>query len=198
MNTRIWQSDRSQQPAWSVPYCSQARIHPHMVPKRRNAYSPWRKRLMNARAIALQLTMAALLSSSLLSSTVAAVEPEKQPIYSNTPGGLLCGTDPFGPALPNPCAVPAGRRLIIEHVSGYTFLPTSADTTVAVSLVITDPQLGLNDAAFHTFVATKTATSGGTDVFSFSTPFRMMLHAGATFYFSSADSVAVSGYLVKP
>jgi hypothetical protein len=26
----------------------------------------------------------------------------------------------------------------------------------------------------------------------------MMLHPGATFYCSSADSVAVSGYLVKP
>jgi hypothetical protein len=197
MNTRISQSDRSQQPAWSVPDDSPARNHPHTVSKSRKAYSLWRKRLMNARAVALQLTMAALLSSSLLSSTAAAVEPEKQPIYSNTPGGLLCGTDPVGPALPNPCAVPAGRRLIIEHISGYTFLPTSADTTVAVSLVITDPQLGLNDAAFHTFVAAKTATSGGTDVFSFSTPFRMMLHPGATFYFSWADSVAVSGYLVK-
>jgi hypothetical protein len=197
MNTRIWQSGRCQRPAWSVPYDSQARIHPHMVPKSRKAHSPWRERLMNARAVVLQLTTAALLLSSLLSSTAAAVEPEKQPIYSNTPGGILCGTDPFGPALPNPCTVPAGRRLIIEHVSGYTFLPTSTNTTVAVSLVITAPQLGLNDAAFHTFVATKTTTSGGTDVFSFSMPLRMMLHPGATFYFSPADSVAVSGYLVK-
>jgi len=153
---------------------------------------------MHARAIALQWTTAALLASSLLSSTAAAVEPEKQTIYSNTPGGLLCGTDPLGPDLPNPCAVPDGQRLIIEHVSGYTFLPTSADTTVAVSLVITDPKLGLNEAAFHTFVATKTATSGGTDVFAFSTPLRMMLHPEATFYFSPAVSVAVSGYLVKP
>jgi hypothetical protein len=153
---------------------------------------------MNARAIALQWTMIALLSSSLLSSIVAAVEPEKQPIYSNTPGGLLCGTDSVHPDFPpNPCAVPSGRRLITEYVSGYAFLPTSTDTTVAVSLVITDPQLGLNGAAFHTFVATKTNTSGGTDVFSFSTPFRMMLNPGATFYFSPADSVAVSGYLVK-
>ena len=197
MNTRISQSDRYQQPAWSVPDDTQARNHPPLLPKSRKAYSPWRKRLMSARAIALRWITAALLLSSLLSSTAAAVEPEKQPIYSNTPGGLLCGTDPFGPPLPNPCTVPAGRRLIIEHASGYIFLPTSTDTTVAASLVITDPQLGLNDAAFHTFVATKTATSGGTDVFSFSTPFRMMLHPGATFHFSPADSVAVSGYLVK-
>jgi hypothetical protein len=198
MNRRIWQPNRYQQPAWSVPDDLQAHNRPPMAPKSRKACSPWRTRLMNARAIALQWTTAALLLSSLLSSTAAAVEPEKQPIYSNTPGGLLCGTDPLGPDLPDPCAVPAGRRLIIEHVSGYTFLPTSADTTVAVSIVITAPQLGLNDAAFHTFVATKTATSGGTDVFSFSTPFRMMLPPEATFYFSPAVSVAVSGYLVKP
>ena len=198
MHTCIWQSDRYQQPWWSVPDGSQARIHPHIVPKSRNTSSPWRTRLMHARAVALQLTLAVLLSSSLLSSTAAAVEPENQPIYSNTTGGLLCGTDSVHPDFPpNPCTVPAKQRLIIEYVSGYTFLPTSVDTTAAVSLVITDPQLGLNDAAFHTFVATKTNTSGGTDVFSFSTPLRMMLHPGATFYFSPADSVAVSGYLVK-
>jgi hypothetical protein len=152
---------------------------------------------MNARAVALQLITAALLSSSLMSSTAAAVEPEKQPIYSNTPGGLLCGTDPVGPIVPTPCTVPVGQRLIIEHVSGYAFLPTSANTTAGVSIVITDPELGLNGAAFHIFVGTKTFTSGGTDVFSFSMPFRMMLNPGATFYFSPSDNAAVSGYLVK-
>lgn len=148
-----------------------------------------------ARAVALQLITGALLSSSLLSSSAAAIEPEKQPIYSNTLGGLLCGTH-FPPSPPSPCTVPAGQRLIIEHVSGYDFVPTSASTTVAVSLVVTDPALGLNEAAFHTFVATKTNTSGGTDVFAFSTPFRMMLNPGATFYFS-AENAGVSGYLVK-
>ena len=155
---------------------------------------------MNARAVALQLTTAALLASSLLPSTASAFEPEKQPIYVNIISTGLCGTDPFGPFPPAPCPVPAGQRLIIEHVSGYAFLPTSTDTTVAVSIAIKDPQLGLGgvgELAFHTFVATKTNTSGGTDVFSFSTPFRMMLNPGATFYFSPADNVAVSGYLVK-
>lgn len=145
-----------------------------------------------ARAVALQLTTAALLSSSLFSVSAAAVEPEKQPVYSNTIGGLMCGTD-----VSNECQVPAGQRLIIDHVSGYAFLPTSTDTTIAVQIVITDPQLGLKGAGFHTFVATKTHTSGGTDVFSFSTPLRIMLHPGATFYFQPAVSVAVSGYLVK-
>jgi hypothetical protein len=33
--------------------------------------------------------------------------------------------------------------------------------------------------------------------YTFSTPFRMMLNSGATFYFSPSNSVAVSGYLVK-
>ena len=155
---------------------------------------------MNARAVALQLTPAALFSLSFLPSTAAALEPEKQPIYVNIINTGLCATDAFGPFPPSPCPVPAGQRLIIEHVSGYAFLPTSTDTTVAVSIAIKDPQLGLGgvgELAFHTFVATKTNTSGGTDVFSFSTPFRMMLNPGATFYFSPADNVAVSGFLVK-
>jgi hypothetical protein len=125
-----------------------------------------------------------------------AVAPEKQPIYANTPGGLLCGIH-TPPLSPSPCTVPAGYRLIIEQVSGYAFVPASTNTTIAVSLVVTDPGLGLNDGAFHTFVATKTSTSGGTDVFSFSTPFKMMLHPGATFYFSPSANVAVSGYLSK-
>ena len=149
--------------------------------------------MMNARAVA--LITAVLLSVS----TAHAIEPEKQRIYSNIESTGLCGTDPQSPIdFPaSPCTVPTGQRLIIEHVSGYAFLPTSTDTTVAVSLVITDAALGLSDAAFHTFVATKTNTSGGTDVFSFSIPFRMMLHSGATFHFSPSNNVAVSGYLVK-
>jgi hypothetical protein len=127
---------------------------------------------MNARAVALQLTTAA------------------QPIYSNIDSNGLCGT------ANNPCEVPVGQRLIIEHVSGFVFVTTSADTT-GVSLVITDPQLGLNGSGFHAFVATKTFTSDQTATFSFSTPFRMMLHPGATFYFLPANAVAVSRYLVR-
>lgn len=154
---------------------------------------------MNVRAVAavaLQLIAGTIVLSSLLSSTAAAIEPEKQPTYSNIISTGLCGTLPF-PNVPSRCTVPTGQRLIIEHVSGYAFLPASTSTTAAVSLVITDPALGLQEAAFHTFVATKTSTSGGTDVFSFSIPFRMMLHGGATFYFAPSDNVAVSGYLVK-
>ena len=198
MTTRLWQADHSQQPPWAGSDDSQAHIHPPRVPKRRKPSSPWRRRLMHARAVARQLTMAALVSSSLLSSTAAALAPAKQPIYANAPSSLLCGTDAVHPDVPpTPCTVPAGQRLIIEHVSGYTFLPISTTTTVGVSLVITDPQLGRN-AAFHTFVATQTATAGGTEVLSFSTPLRLMWHSGATFSCSPADSVAVSGDLVKP
>jgi hypothetical protein len=151
---------------------------------------------MKTGTVARQLIIAALLASSLLSSTAAAVEPEKQPIYSNIPGGMLCGTDHLAHP-PNPCAVPAGQRLIIDHISGYVILPTSTAATVGVQIVITDPGLGLNGHGFHIFAATKIDSSGGTDTFSFSTPFRMMLHPGATFHFSPADAVAVSGYLVK-
>ena len=114
--------------------------------------------------------------------------------------GSLCGTDDFDGFPPVPCQVPAGYRLIIEHVSGYAFLPPSADTTVGVAIAIKDPKLGLGgtgELAFHTFVATKTSTSALTDVLSFSSPFKMMLHGGATFDRSPANNAAVSGYLVK-
>jgi hypothetical protein len=137
-----------------------------------------------------------MLSSSLvLASPAAAIDPEKQPIYSNTPDGLLCGTH-SPPFLPVPCTVPAGQRLIIEHVSGYTFQPVSTNTNYAVVMVVTDPALGLNGGAFHTFLATKTDSSLS-DTFTFNTPFRMMLNGGATFFFSPANNAAVSGYLVK-
>jgi hypothetical protein len=106
--------------------------------------------MMNARAVA--LITAVLLSSSLLVSTAHAIEPEKQRIYSNIEKTGLCGTDPSGPFPPSPCTVPSGQRLIIEHVSGYVFLPTSTSTTTGVSIVITDPGLGLSGAAFHSFV----------------------------------------------
>jgi hypothetical protein len=79
MNTLISLSHSYQQPVWSVCYHSRVRHHTQAVPKRRGSYSQWRKRLMNARAVSLLIT-AALLSLSLLPSTAAAVDPEKQPI----------------------------------------------------------------------------------------------------------------------
>jgi hypothetical protein len=97
--------------------------------------------------------------------------------------------DPFAAVFSNPCTVPAGQRLIIDHVSGYTFRPTSADTTASVVMVVTDPALGLNGGAFHTFIATKTDSGGISDTLTFNTPFRMMLNPGATFFFSPADNV---------
>jgi hypothetical protein len=154
---------------------------------------------MNARNAALQLIMAGLLSSSLLASTAAAVESEKQPIYVNIEGTAplfsLCGTNN------GVCTVPPGQRLIIEYVSGFTVIRNTDQTATEVSLSVDDPQLGLNGGnAFHTFLAIRGSSTPGPNgvdtTFTFSTPFRMMLHAGATFQFS-AGSVAVSGYLVK-
>jgi hypothetical protein len=157
---------------------------------------------MNARA---QLITAAVLLSTLLASPAAALDPEKQPIYVNIElGGVIPSA--CGSVNGSPCTVPAGQRLIIEYVSGFTFIRTPTETTqtaTGVSFLVNDPQLGLNGGnAFHTFVATKTAvTSAGQNgvdtTFTFSTPFKMMLNPGATFQFSPGSSVAVSGYLVK-
>lgn len=154
---------------------------------------------MNTRTVVLQLTTAAALSSSLLSLPVMALDLEKQTIYANIISTGLCGTDPqFTEDLdPSPCPVPAGQRLVIQHVSGYAFLPTSTANTVAISLVLTDPILGINQAGTHTFVATKTSTGNVSDTYTFNEPFNVMLNPGASYYFSPSNNVAVSGYLVK-
>ena len=136
-----------------------------------------------------RIAVAAILAAFI--STAGAVEPEKQPIYSNTIGGLLCGTSST-----NQCKVPAGKRLIIEYVSGFAFQPLSTSQTISVTMAITDPQLGLNGSGFHVFPAIKVNTTSIRDVFAFSTPLKMMLHPNATFYFSPADGISVSGYLV--
>lgn len=126
------------------------------------------------------------------SPPVSAVEPELQPIYTNTSGGTLCGT-----SVATPCKVPAGKRLVIEYVSGYAFQALSPQTTIAVSMVVTSAPLGLNGNSFHTFVAQKTNTTIQQDVFAFSAPLRMMLPPQASFYFAPIAGLGVSGYLVN-
>ena len=114
--------------------------------------------------------------------------------YSNTIGGLLCGTDQQ-----NQCEVPAGKQLVIEHVSGFIFksAPTAFQNT-STTMAVTDSALGLNGAGFHNFLATKINDPAGgiTDVFVFSLPFKMLLSPGAKYYFSSVAGISVSGYLV--
>jgi hypothetical protein len=91
--------------------------------------------------------MATMLSLSILSSSA---------VYANAnPANSRCGMDTTANP-PVPCTVLTGQRLTIEHVSGYALFFTSANTTLAVSLLVTDPALGLAGDTFHTFVATKT------------------------------------------
>jgi hypothetical protein len=134
----------------------------------------------------------ALVLSVAFASAAGAVEPEKQPIYANIVGGLLCGTSST-----NQCKVPAGKRLIITYVSGFVFEPLSSKQNTVVTMAITDQQLGLNGAGFHNFPAMKVNTTSTEDVYAFATPLKMMLHPKATFYFSSVAGLAVSGYLVN-
>ena len=104
--------------------------------------------MMLHRGIALLLSATAFFSATFPLSNAAAIEPEKQPIYTNVDivNHTACGIDTaaFSPV---PCTVPAGQRLIIEHVSGFVLMPASANTTAAVSLIVTDTALGLNGAA---------------------------------------------------
>jgi hypothetical protein len=64
-------------------------------------------------------------------------------------------------------------------------------------MAVTDPALGLDGDGFHIFPAIKVNTTSQRDVFAFSAPLKMILHPGASFYFSPVDGVSVSGYLVK-
>ncbi len=134
----------------------------------------------------------ALLMTGAAVTAARAVEPEKQPIFGNITGSLLCGT-----SSDNQCLVPAKQRLIIEYVSGFIFAPASAAAASSVTMAVTDPGLGLNGAGFHVFPATKVNTAGTTDVFAFSAPLKMMLHPNASFYFSNVAGISVSGYLVS-
>ena len=191
MNTLLAPSDRYQPLAWSGPSYAQARTYSSMVPKSHRSSSPWKQRLMNAKAIALQLTIAALLSLSLLSSPAAAIDPEKQPIYVNIELGgpipSLCGTGNGVCTASMP-----GQRLIIEHVSGFAFIPNTDQTTTGVSLLVKDPQLGLKGGnAFHTFVATKTATTSGPN----GTRCLFVLHAIQNDVESGSDLPILSGGL---
>ena len=95
------------------------------------------------------------LASVMSGRTAEAVEPEKQPIYTNTIGGVLCGTN-----IANQCKVPANRRLIIEYASGINFAPASSDQTTETTMAVTDPGLGLNGNGFHIFPATKVNRTG--------------------------------------
>lgn len=146
---------------------------------------------MNARRSIHRMAIG-LLAALCFGSDAEAVEPERQPIYSNTIGGTLCGT-----SLSNACTVPLGKRLIIEYVSGFVFKPESDDDIVGATMAVKDSRLGLNGNSFHNFVATKTNTSGGTDVFIFSAPLKMMLHPGAQYFFQGVAGLSVSGYLVN-
>ena len=113
-------------------------------------------------------------------------------IYSNIENGLLKGTSST-----NQATVPQGYRLIIEYVSGFIFRPPSSALNSETTMAVTDPALGLNGAGFHIFPAIKVNSTPQEDVFAFSAPLKMMLHPGASFYFSSVAGVSVSGYLVK-
>jgi hypothetical protein len=113
-------------------------------------------------------------------------------IYSNIENGLLRGTSST-----NQATVPKGSRLIIEYVSGYIFQPPSSALNSETTMAVTDPALGLNGAGFHIFPAIKVNSTPQNDVFAFSAPLKMMLHPGASFYFSRVAGISVSGYLVK-
>ncbi|MGA7953702.1 MAG: hypothetical protein WCA07_09300 [Gloeobacterales cyanobacterium] len=124
---------------------------------------------------------------------VPIISIEQRTPYSNTIGGLLCGT-----SAQNQCTVPVGKQLVIEHVSGFIFKSPSGIQTTSTSMVVTDPKLGLQGAGFHIFLATKIdGNQQLTDVYVFGSPFKMVLSPKASYFFSNVAGISVSGYLIK-
>lgn len=109
--------------------------------------------------------------------------------YSNHANRLNCGDD-----ISNQCVVPAGKRLIIEHISGE--FTSSVNPTSSIIFIVTDPVFGPAEIDAHSFIGYP-ITGGG--LFGFSTPFKMMMSPGASYYVASGGKslVNVSGYLVN-
>jgi hypothetical protein len=120
--------------------------------------------------------------------TVITADPSIQMRYSNH---AQCGTEN------NACTVPAGKRLVIEQVSGSFVAGTSNfhPPTEATLMVI-------NGVSEHFFVgqltsATVPASLGGSfAVYVFSTPFKLVLDSGSIYYWKT-DRVVVTGYLIN-
>ena len=110
--------------------------------------------------------------------TVIVVDPSTQMPYSNH---STCGTES------NPCAVPAGKRLVIEYVSGV--FTSSANPTNNTVMIV-------NGAAEHDFVG-YAITGSVPGLFAFSTPMKMVLDSGASFYWVFGDRITVTGYLIN-
>ena len=72
-------------------------------------------------------------------------------------------------------AVPAGKLLVIEHVSGYASNATASTCTFVDVRVRTTTQ---GQTASHYFVPTPTATTGGVPVFAFSQEARLYADSG--------------------
>jgi hypothetical protein len=124
---------------------------------------------------------------------VPIISTEQRTPYSNIIGGLLCGT-----SAQNQCTIPAGKQLVIEHVSGFIFKSPSGNQATSVSMVVTDPKLGLQGAGFHIFLATKIdGNQQPTDVYVFGSPIKMVLSPKASYFFSNVAGISVSGYLIK-
>jgi hypothetical protein len=117
-------------------------------------------------------------------------DPALQTPYSNHANGSNCGTDA------DPCTVPAGRRLVIEYISGV--FEASVNPSNEAALVVNDAAAGLTgDPLVHRFLGYP-ITGSVAGLFAFSTPFKMILNAGAQFYLfgAGAEDLSVTGYLI--
>jgi hypothetical protein len=117
-------------------------------------------------------------------------DPSAQTPYSNHANGSNCGDDAS-----NQCVVPAGKRLVIEHISG-TFV-ASVNPSNNTLLIVTDPAYGPSPTVVQTFVGYP-ITGSVPGLFAYSTPFMLMMSPGASYYVVAAGAALVraSGYLV--
>jgi hypothetical protein len=117
-------------------------------------------------------------------------DPSLQTPYSNRANGSTCGIQA------NPCTVPAGSRLVIEYISGI--FEASVNPSNNADLIVNDSTAGLTGSQpVHTFLGYP-ITGSVAGLFAFSTPFKMILNAGAQYYLfgAGAEDLTVTGYLI--
>ena len=135
--------------------------------------------------------------------------PARQPFEASVGVNITDGLT-FGNGALDSSAVPAGKRLVIEHISALTSLP-SGQKVEDIQVLGLRLQEGGGASAFQTWLgADLKATTGGLDRFITSQPVRLYIDSGATRGFSPVqvavdrDGVAgfgqcimnISGYLV--
>ncbi len=98
--------------------------------------------------------------------------PDKQPFQANVSISLPSGTEGQNGFV----TVPAGKRLVIEYVSGQAFLPSGQKALFSAIVSLQ----GQNTGTWHYLESTAVGPFGGQDCFQCGRPVKLYADAGTT------------------